>query len=296
MEHRASPCIEDSLNPHSLTPTFFHLMKLIRLPHTILCLLGMVCSLVTAPAQQPAAAPAKLPAKENLHIYLLMGQSNMAGRDRRELDKQVDDSRILTLNPEGRWIVARDPIHQKFGRTEPGAGPGLSFAREMVKTNSKITIGLIPCAVGGSPLKRWVKKGDLYEQAVARATAAAQTGTIKGVLWHQGETDATNKVFAESYEARLVKMINDLRADLGTPKLPVVVGQLGDFLAESPETYPHADAVRAAIKHAPEMLPHVGYADSAGLGHKGDKLHFDADAARELGLRFAKSMQEVQRK
>ena len=221
---------------------------------------------------------------ENFHIYLLMGQSNMAGRDTRQLATQIDNPRVLALNADGQWVVARDPLHPKQGRTEPGAGPGISFATEMLKADPKITIGLIPCAVGGSPLKAWVKGAEHYEKAVNRTKLAAQTGVITGVLWHQGETDTAKRDTAESYEARLTKMFGDLRQDLGIASLPIVVGQLGDFLTLTPEKYPYADLVRGAIKHLPAVVPHLGYADSAGLGDKGDKLHFNADAAKELGV------------
>ena len=72
-----------------------------------------------------------------------------------------------------------------------------------------------------------------------------------------------------------------MRQDLGLPNLPIVVGQLGDFL--TPEKYPYVETVRGAIKHIPVVLPKVGYADSTGLGHKGDDLHFSAEAEKELG-------------
>jgi len=226
-----------------------------------------------------------------------MGQSNMAGRgDLHGSALSADNPRLLTLNPDEQWVAAQDPLHQKDGRTEPGVGPGISFALEMLKADPKITIGLVPCAVGGSPLKRRVKGGDLYERAVTRARLAAQAGVIKGVLWHQGETDSANEKFAETYESRLTNMFKDLRTDLGLPDVPIVVGQLGEFLAESPNKYPYLETVRTAILHVPSVLPKVGYADSAGLAHKGDKLHFDAEAAKELGVRFAKAMQDVQKK
>ena len=249
-----------------------------------------------APVLGAQGEPAKPPAREKFAIYLLMGQSNMAGRDTHDLAEQKDEPRILAFNAEGQWVVARDPIHAKQGRVEPGVGPGISFASEMLKSAPGTSIGLVPCAVGGTPLSRWVKCGDLYEAAVKRAKAAAKDGEIKGVLWHQGETDCVKKEDAESYEKRLAKMIQDLRSDLGQADLPVVVGQLGDFLALTPEKYPQLETVRGAIKHIPAVVPHSGYADSKGLEHKGDKLHFNADAARELGSRFAKAMTELQKK
>ncbi len=250
--------------------------------------------LKTRPAAQPTTPTqtfVKPPAKERFHIYLLMGQSNMVGRDTRALDAQVDNPRVLALDAEGRWAVARDPLHAD-ARIPPGVGPGLSFALEMLKADPKATIGLVPCAVGGTPLRRWVGGGDLYEKCLSRAKAAAPSGVVKGVLWHQGESDTDRKENADTYEARLTRMLTDLRQDLGLPDLPVVVGQLGEFLTV--EKYPYVETVRAAIEHVSVIMPNVGYADSKGLGHKGDRLHFSAEAERELGARFARAMLELQ--
>lgn len=236
---------------------------------------------------------AKLPgAKENFHIYLLMGQSNMAGRDTRTLTSQVDNPHVLALGTNGQWIIARDPIHTKVGRIEPGAGPGIPFALEMLKTETNLTIGLIPCAVGGTPLSRWVKGGDLYEKAMYQAKLTASAGVIKGVLWHQGESDSTKQQNATTYAARLAQMIRDFRAELGQTNLPIVVGQLGEFL--EPEKYPYAETVRSAIRSVSTNLPNVGYAASNGLGDKGDKLHFSAESQKQMGIRFAHAMQKLQ--
>jgi hypothetical protein len=247
-------------------------------------------------AQQPTlsvnAAPFVVapPARKIFHIYLLMGQSNMVGRDTRSLASQVDDPRILSLNSDNKWVVAREPIHTD-ARIPPGQGPGIPFAQEVLKADPSVTIGLVPCAVGGTPLSRWVKGGDLYEACVTRAKLAAQAGSIEGVLWHQGESDTTSQENADTYETRLVQMFKDLRDDLDRTGLPIVVGQLGPFL--EPAKYPYLDTVRAAIKHMPADLPHVGYADSAGLEDRGDKLHFSADSQKVFGARYAKAMQEA---
>ncbi|WP_081886370.1 sialate O-acetylesterase [Haloferula sp. BvORR071] len=239
------------------------------------------------------AEPVPAPARESFDIYLLMGQSNMVGRDTQGMEAQVENPQVLSLGADGQWRIARDPIHEKVGRIECGVGPGISFALEMLKAEPKKNIGLVPCAVGGTPLKRWVKGGDLYEQAVARARLAAKDGVIRGVLWHQGESDSDDAKHAESYEARLTGMFRDLRADLGQPDLPVVVGQLGDFLALQPDKHPYVETVRAAIHQIPAVLPHSAYADSAGLADKGDKLHFSAGAQKEFGIRFAHAMQAL---
>ncbi|MFT4177084.1 MAG: sialate O-acetylesterase [Luteolibacter sp.] len=275
------------------------MFKLLSLFSAFFISASLVCSgeLETAdndaPKPTPSADVVTPPAKENFHIYLLMGQSNMAGRGSLE-KRQTKNLRVLALAADGQWVVAKDPMHSKQGRTEPGVGPGIPFAIEMLKTDPKITIGLVPCAVGGSPLKRWVKNGDLYKIAIERAKAVEPYGIIKGVLWHQGETDASKQAFAESYEARLTRMFSDLRQDLGQPDLPIVVGQLGEFVSQHPKS-PFTEPVRAALANIPKTVPHVGFADSAGLKDKGDKLHFNTDAQKEFGKRYAHAMYEIQK-
>lgn len=233
-----------------------------------------------------------LPAKEKLHIYLLMGQSNMVGRDTRTLGSPSGNPHVLSLNGQGQWVIAKDPLHEDK-KIAPGVGPGLSFALEMAKADPEIVIGLVPCAVGNTPLSRWSKGGDLYDKAVGRGKAAAQVGVLKGVLWHQGEAETSKIDNAETYGARLSQMFKDLREDLGVPTLPIVVGQLGEFLR--PEKHVYAGIVRSAIKQVSISCPAVGFADAAGLGDKGDKLHFSAEAEKTLGRRYAQAMQEVQK-
>lgn len=214
----------------------------------------------------------------------------MVGRDTRDMD--TNTPHILALNADGKWVVAKDPLHFQDGRIPPGVGPGMSFAHEMLNANPNVTIGLVPCAVGGTPLRRWVKGGDLYERAVSRAKLAAPSGVIKGVLWHQGESDTAKEQNADTYGARLTQMFKDLRADLNSPDLPIVVGQLGEFL--TPDKYPFIATVRTTIQQMPVALPQVAYADSTGLTDKGDKLHFNAASQREFGVRYAKAMQRLQ--
>lgn len=161
----------------------------------------------------------------------------------------------------------------------------------MLAADPKQRVGLIPTAVGGTPLRRWVKGGDLYEQALAQARIAIARGEIRGVLWHQGESDSADAKNAATHAERLAQMFKDLRADLGLPALPIAVGQLGEFLL--PARQPHAATVRAGLRGLPAALPHVGLADSTGLGHLGDDLHFSADASRELGRRFAMAMRQL---
>jgi hypothetical protein len=236
----------------------------------------------------------QLPVKEKLHLYLLLGQSNMAGRGQIGPEDTTPHPRVLVFTLANQWEPAIEPVtHDKPGML--GVGPGLAFGKAMAGNDPDVTIGLVPCAFGGSPLKRWQSSGDLYSNAVNRAKLAMREGTLKGILWHQGESDAGMATNATSYSDRLAQMIRNIRADLASPDLPFVAGQIGEFLYDrGPEHSPYARVVNAALAGLPAKVPATGCALSKDLKHKGDELHFDAASQRELGRRYAAEMIRLQ--
>lgn len=193
------------------------------------------------------------------------------------------------------WVPAIEPLTKDAHKTH-GVGPGLAFGKAMAEKDTSVTIGLVPTAVGGTPLSRWSKGGDLYENAVQRAKAAMKDGTLVGVIWHQGESDTGTKEHAETYGTRLAKMIADLRTDLGAPNLPFVVGELGQFVIHrtNGKPVPLAKVVDAALKDLPNHVPMTGCVSSKGLKDKGDQLHFDSPSQREFGRRYAEAMWKLQ--
>ena len=161
----------------------------------------------TTGAQTKSVAPSvQLPVKEKLQLYLLMGQSNMAGRGKLGPEDQTPHPRVLVFTLQNQWEPAIEPItHDKPAIL--GVGPGLAFGKAMAGKQPGVTIGLVPCAFGGTPLKRWQRGGDLYSNAVHRATLAMRDGTLAGILWHQGEADAASSTNANTYAERLAQMI-----------------------------------------------------------------------------------------
>ena len=250
------------------------------------------------PPTTAATSPAvSLPAPENFHLYLLMGQSNMAGRAPIDAT-QTGNPRVLALNEQGQWVVARDPIHAQVGRTVPGGGPGIPFALDMIAADPNVTIGLIPAAIGGSPLRRWNKgkNGDLYDNADQTGEKCDAGRHAQRLLVASGRIGHQQPEKCRNLPGASRRKCSEICAPIWTrPTLPVVVGQLGEFLALTPDKYPFEATVRAAIVKVSETVPNVGYADSAGLGDKGDKLHFDAPAQKEMGARFARAMKELQK-
>lgn len=225
-----------------------------------------------------------------MDIFLLMGQSNMAGRGLLEDVEPIRDERIRVFQ-DGAWVIAEEPLHHD--RPTAGIGLAMSFARSVLAAKAEQEIGLVPRAVGSTPLERWVPGADLYEGAVAAAREAARHGTISAVLWHQGEHDSKSEADASSYVQRFSAMIATLRAQLDSPSLPVIVGELGGYLSKRPD-FPHYRIVNAELRRVPDAVPHSAFVNAEGLADKGDNLHYDARSLRVFGERYADAYRKLQ--
>ena len=255
--------------------------------------LVFLCALLLA--NFASAQDAKLPPKEKFHLFLLVGQSNMAGRGTVEEQDRTPHPRVLMLNKADAWVTAIDPLH--FDKAAAGVGIGKTFATLYAEAHPGITVGLIPCAVGGSPIDAW-KPGEFYkptnshpwDDAIRRAQLAQKSAAIVGILWHQGESDSNAKL-APAYEAKLHDLIARMRKELGVPDAPFVVGQMGKF-----DSVPWDDAkvqVDRVHQGLPKKVKHTVYVSAEGLKHRGDKVHFDSPSLREFGKRYYEAFQSL---
>ncbi|MFN3192960.1 MAG: sialate O-acetylesterase [Aureliella sp.] len=235
----------------------------------------------------------------DLHLFVLAGQSNMAGRGKVEPQDQEEDSRILVFDKSNKWKIAVDPLHFDKPRIV-GVGLARSFARDYLKSHPGVRVGLIPCAVGGSPVRTW-EPGALHESTgahpfddcVSRVGIASQAGSLKGILWHQGEGDSNEKN-APQYEAKLARLFDVLRSRFEMPNLPIVVGQMGVFRARP--WGPHRTEVDRVHKRLSKLIHRCEFVSSIGLTHKGDEVHFDSASYRELGHRYYSAYERIVRR
>lgn len=216
------------------------------------------------------------PAPKDMKLFLLIGQSNMAGRGKVEPQDQVVNPKILMLTKDLQWVPAKDPLH--FDKPAAGVGLGSQFARDVSKADPTATIGLIPCAVGGTSLDQWKAGGALYKDAITRAKEAMKNGKLAGILWHQGESDSGSPANVASYADRFSTMIGQLRKDLQADKVPVVVGELI-------HGYKTNDSINAQLPDAVKKVAPSGLVSSEGLGNKA--LHFNSADLRTFGQRYA---------
>lgn len=232
-----------------------------------------------------------------IKAFLLIGQSNMAGRgDFGEVPEIANDRIVMLRN--GRWIPMAEPINPDrpiWGRFHSGIGLSASFAEAFANDHPDDVAGLIPCADGGTSLSDLQPGGELYDNALFQMKQARRTAEIVGVLWHQGEHDASHPELAARYRGRLEALFASLRRDGRLQGVPFIVGELGRYLAESP--YDGLDTGYATINEALHAVaaesPLVGIASSDGLLPKEDQLHFRSASLRELGRRYYAAWKEA---
>ena len=219
-----------------------------------------------------------------IESFLLIGQSNMAGRGIINEVKPIQNRHIYLIK-NGMWRPWFLPIHWD----DPTAGTCLAeaFADAYQKDHPEIDVGLIPCAEGGTCLDQWLPGTPLFESAVFQAKQAQLSSVIKGILWHQGEADCKEDRFP-LYEEKCTYILQSIRDSLNLNHVPLLVGGLGDFLSKCEldnalKNYTH---VNNALKAISNKIPNVGFVPADDLAANPDNLHFCAKALREFGDRY----------
>lgn len=298
-----------------------------------------------------------------MDAFLLVGQSNMAGRgylskDNNNHNKNNENNKtiingheILSFSSCNKWISAHDPLH--YDKPDKcGVGPGLSFAKLIASldvVNSNRKIGLIPCAIGGTSISEWLPSDDnndngIFEKTIQKCILALNTKfecnnnnnntnnnigrnkkllrktkngsllssyqsdddelkqisdddnnnnkqndiELKGILWHQGESDCDEIEKANEYLSNSIIVFNKFRECLNNDNIPIIVGGLGEFLGKNKnKNLIYYNIINTSLMSLPQRLHNFGYVSSSNLNHRGDFLHFDTESNIILGQRYA---------
>ncbi|HEY5551357.1 MAG TPA: sialate O-acetylesterase [Opitutaceae bacterium] len=235
--------------------------------------------------------------KAAFHIFLLAGQSNMAGRGDVGPQDTAPIPRVLALGKDAEWRAAVDPIHLD----KPVAGVGLarSFAVAYLDDHPGVTVGFVPAACGGSPIAMWTPGAYFeqtdshpYDDAIARTRVALERGTLKGILWHQGESDC-HPGLSEVYADALADLIARFRSEFDAGDVPFVVGQLGRF--EGAPWGEHTKEVDAAHRAIAASTPRAAFVSSEGLTSKPDNIHFNSASLHEFGLCYYTAFRKLEK-
>jgi hypothetical protein len=264
-----------------------------------------------------------------VHVYLALGQSNMEGAAFLP-DEPISHPRVTVLQdqncpehdiPYGTWREQFQPMircqmadqPKPGGGTAPiGLGPADTFAVTMAEAaGPNVTIAIVGAAYGGSKIEAHLPNcgsdckppyGDvsgapvvngttpLYRWIIDLATKAQEIGEIKGIIFHQGESNSGQQAWLGHVETLVTSLRSDL--DLDPAKVPFIAGEL-------PRTGCCAGH-NTLVQQIPDYVDNGHWVssgpmeDGTVLDDRGDGLHWSTFSVIEMGKRYAAKMLEVQ--
>ena len=229
--------------------------------------------------------------------FLLIGQSNMAGRGKFGEVPKIENKNCFMLRM-GRWQTMHEPINPDRpvyeGECNHPSGIGLSasFADLAAKWEGG-KVGLIPCADGGTRIDQWMPGEILYDHALMMARLAMRSSTLSGILWHQGESDCTSEERLEAHGEKFITMITALRLELRAEDIPLILGELSTHIDPARKLADRPERMNQRYHEIAAQLPCCGIASSEGLTLQEDGLHFDSVSYRRFGERYFEVYQNL---
>lgn len=226
---------------------------------------------------------------KTINAFLLIGQSNMAGRGNVGDVLPIENKSCFMLRM-GRWQPMSEPINPDrgifTGKYRSGVCLAASFADGYAKATGE-PAGLIPCADGGTSIDQWREGGELFDHAVMMTRLALRNSRLCGILWHQGEADCTDDARVDSYKEKFIRMAKALRRELSAKDVPILIGELShSYTIGDREFADRPERLNSVFYEISCELPKCAVISSEGLTMKADGLHFDARSLRIFGERY----------
>ncbi|MCA9137322.1 MAG: hypothetical protein KDB00_11205 [Planctomycetales bacterium] len=203
---------------------------------------------------------------DGVHLFILSGQSNMAG-----------------LKPEESFTPT---VEKKFGADHVIVVKDAVGGQPIRRWHKGWELG-----EGDNPKQI----GDLYNRLMGKVNAAIVGKQVDSVtfLWMQGEKDAREKhgdVYAASFNA----LLDQLRSDLKRKDINFVIGRLSDFDMQN-KTYPHWTKMREVLVELADSNPRGAWVDTDDLNDGTNRngkeikndLHYSGKGYVEFGKRLA---------
>lgn len=226
-------------------------------------------------------------------VWVITGQSNAAGYGKTPATDGPEMG-VHMFHARGEWTLGAHPLGDSAGTLYPANreggnashSPWLAFAKALRKSLG-YPIGLIPASLGGSAMVAWDRKegGHLFENMLRYIEDSG--GKIRGVVWYQGESDASPEL-AKKYTARFRRFVGDLRRTMKDPSLPVITAQLNRCVCGevSPKGEDGWTAMREVQRQIARKMRNVFVVSTIDTGLS-DGIHVDSPGNVVIGERMA---------
>jgi hypothetical protein len=192
------------------------------------------------------------------------------------------------------WVDLQNGFGSVDGSWGASFGPELSFGRRIQELFPNDQIYLVKYGVGSTSLgANWnPATGNSYSMFKQRVDAAIQNlqnaglvPSIEGMIWMQGEDDATNTTFANAYKTNLTNFVSAVRNDFSVPNMKFVAGRI----TWAPEIW-SSHATVAKVRNAQETIS--SYISKSSWINTDDLEwacyeHYGTQGQIDLGNRFA---------
>jgi hypothetical protein len=238
-------------------------------------------------------------------VYLMGGQSNMDGYGVvSELPYQYSLPQPgVKFWSNNAWVDLRGGFGSPYAGFS-AFGPEVTFGNTLHTMFPDDNIYLVKYAIGGSTLadaaNQWTPNGSggVYnafktsvDAALKNLSDARLSPSIAGMVWMQGESDASSSAYASLYEANLTNLIGTVRSDFATPDMRFALGRIMSYSQYPFGAKSDNDLVRAAQVTVASHVAGVSWIDTddlpvnaQGTGWAG---HYNTLGQINLGIRFA---------
>ena len=217
----------------------------------------------------------------NFHIYLAFGQSNMEGQANIESQDKTVDKRFQVL-----WTTNETNCGKKLGKWSDAVPPLASCSSKLGQLfDSPISQSYMNQQAGWFKQRVEAYGGKPYERLIEMAKKAQEDGVIKGIIFHQGETDAGDGQWPSKVKAVYDRILKDLGLEGDIP-----------FLAGEVLRSGMSKGANNNIAKLPQQSKNFYVISSEGFNQAlgdGQNVHFTSQEYRDFGKRYAEKMIEV---
>ena len=246
-------------------------------------------------------------------VWICGGQSNMQwalkqseGGSEAIENSANDQLRLLTVprkgaddkpqtNVNAHWVVSSPQTTADF------TGVGYFFGRDLQK-QLKVPVGLISSNVGGTTAEQWMSKEaidsnpDLKDMSKPQGASMLYNGmiaplasyAIQGVIWYQGESNASR---AYQYRKLFPAMIKNWRDAFGQGDIPFLFVQIAPY---DPDRKNASDSIWAEIRdaqlYASQNVPNTALIVTTDVG---DEVDIHPKKKEPVGHRLALAARAV---
>lgn len=193
--------------------------------------------------------------------YIIAGQSNASGNSKDILEDKCSEN-VHLFRLSGNWDIATHPLHDATDAVFPDIfnefgyhSPWLSFAK-IINEHTGYPIGLIPTAVGGTPLSFWNRRedGHLFD-SMLKMVKLSGSG-VKGILWYQGCNDAADENSAQKYLEGFEELCKDFEKSF-YDGIPIITVQINKQTYRLQEHLKPWGILREAQRQAAKKISNV---------------------------------------